>query len=125
MRHGRALDLGRTDALAGDLERVIGAALDEPIAVLVDERPVAVDPRSRDARPVRLEVALAVLPEAAGHARQRLAQHQLANLATHGCPVRVDHVGGRAHDGPPNEVGLIGVIRLQETMPPLTSVPPL
>ena len=34
MRHRCALHLGRADALAGDLERVIGSALDEPVAVL-------------------------------------------------------------------------------------------
>ena len=38
MARGGALDLGRSDALAGDLERVVGAALDEPVAV-GDRRP--------------------------------------------------------------------------------------
>ena len=49
MRHRCAFDLGRTNALAGDLERVVAAAVDEPVAVGIDQRPVAVDPRARDA----------------------------------------------------------------------------
>ena len=38
------LDLGRPDPLARDLERVVGPAVDEPVAVGVDARPVAVHP---------------------------------------------------------------------------------
>ena len=67
------LDLGRPEPLAGDLQRVVRAALDEPEAVVVDVRPVAVDPDVGPARPVRLLVALRVAPEPRGHARPRLA----------------------------------------------------
>ena len=45
MRDGRALDLGRPDPLAGDLERVVGAAVDEPEAVRVDRWPSRRGPR--------------------------------------------------------------------------------
>ena len=40
------LDFGRPDALARNLERVVRATLDVPVAALVDERPVAVDPHA-------------------------------------------------------------------------------
>src|ERR1700712_2243953 len=58
--HGRVADerrlvLGRPDALAGDVQRVVGAAVQEPVAVLVDRRPVAVRPDPGEAAPVGLE----------------------------------------------------------------------
>ena len=43
----RRLELRRADALARDVERVVGAAVQEPVAVLVDRRPVAVRPDVR------------------------------------------------------------------------------
>ena len=69
MAHGRRLELGRPDALARDVQRVVGAPVQEPVAVLVDRRPVAVRPDTREAPPVRLEVALRVAPDAARHPR--------------------------------------------------------
>ena len=41
------LELGRPDPLAGDVERVVGAPVQEPVAVLVDRGPVAVHPDAR------------------------------------------------------------------------------
>ena len=69
----RRLVLGRADALAGDVERVVGAAVQEPVAVGVDRRPVAVRPDAGEAPPVGLEVALGVAPDAARHAPARAA----------------------------------------------------
>src|ERR687887_531890 len=66
---------------AGDFDRVVGAALDEPEAVVVDQGPVAVDPDVGPARPVGLKIALAITPEAACHAGPGLANDQLADLA--------------------------------------------
>ena len=43
--HG--LDLGRTEALARDLDRVVGAAVQEPLAVVGHAREVAVPPHVR------------------------------------------------------------------------------
>ena len=77
-------DLGRADPLAGDLDRVVRAPEDVPEAVLVDRCPVAVHPDVREARPVRLQVALGVVPEAARHADPRRADDQLADLIAHG-----------------------------------------
>src|SRR4029453_8454821 len=82
-----------------DLERVVGAAGDEPEAVLIYIGPVAVDPDIRPARPVRLEVAVGILPEAGGHARPRLGDDQLAHLAADGTAVVAEHVGGHARRG--------------------------
>ena len=66
--------------LPGDVERVVGAAVQVPVAVLVDRRPVAVHPHAGKARPVRLEVALVVAPDPARHARPRPAADELADL---------------------------------------------
>src|SRR5712691_8810801 len=92
------LDLGRPQALAGDLERVVRAALQEPEAVLVDEGPVAVDPHVGPARPVRLLVARGIAPEALGHAWPRLREDQLTDLTAHGPPVVAEDVGGHARN---------------------------
>ena len=55
----------------------------EPVAVLVDQRPVAVAPDVRVHRPVGLHVALGVAPDAARHPRPGLLADQLADLAAH------------------------------------------
>src|SRR3954454_7145321 len=86
LAHGRMVDrrrlqLRRPDALAGDVHRVVAAPVQEPVAVLVDGRPVAVHPHVRDARPVRLDELVGVAPEAARHPRERLAADELADLA--------------------------------------------
>src|SRR6266850_8576701 len=81
VRDQHRLDLRGTEPLARDLERVVRASLDEPEAVLVDVRPVAVDPHVRPARPVGFLVALRVLPEALRHARPRRRDDELADLA--------------------------------------------
>ena len=80
VRHGRRLELRRPDPLSGDVQRVVGAAVEIPAAVLVDRRPVAVRPHVRPSRPVRVEVALRVAPHAAGHRRPGLAADELAHL---------------------------------------------
>ena len=48
-------DFGGADALAGDLQGVVAAAEDVPVAVLVAHRPVAVGPDVLAARPVGFE----------------------------------------------------------------------
>src|SRR5206468_10220139 len=93
-------DLGRAEALARDLQRVVRAPLDEPESVLVHERPVAVDPDARPARPVRLLVALRVFPEALRHAGPRRLHDQLAHLAANGLAVLAEALGRHPRDGP-------------------------
>ena len=124
--HGRALHLGRADALAGDLERVVGPALDEPVAVLVDQSPSHRGPTCRaratstspgsDPGPARTRGSC---PAAADATRARRLHREPC------CPSASITSAAAPTLGPPNEVGLIGVNRLQLTMPPLTSVPPL
>src|SRR2546430_227737 len=80
----RRLQLGGPDALAGDVQRVVRAAVQVPVAVFVDRRPVAVRPHTWEAAPVRVEIALAVAPDAASHARPRPPADELAGLAACG-----------------------------------------
>ena len=73
------LDLGRPQPLAGHLDRVVAAAVEEPVAVLVDRGPVAVDPDVRPSRPVGRQVALGVAPDPPRHRRPGLGADQLAD----------------------------------------------
>src|SRR5881409_3695985 len=88
------------DAFARDLQRVVAAPLDVPVAVVIDARPVAVLPYATPATPIRREVATAlvlrVLPEAARHPRPRLANDELAHGAAHRTAALVDDVGVHA-----------------------------
>ena len=122
------LDLGRADPLAGDLERVVGAAVEVPEAVAVEDRPVAVDPGARQAAPVRVEVALAVAgvrPRSRGSCPATGARMTSSPTSSTTDPAGlVDHVGRHPGHGPLNEVARIGRSTLQPTMPPDTSVPP-
>src|SRR5215207_7010948 len=87
-----ALDLGRAQALARDVHRVVAPSVEEPLAVLVDARPVAVAPDTVEPAPVRVQVAFGVAAEAPGHARPRLAAHELTDLARVGHrPIRSEH----------------------------------
>ena len=90
------LDLGRPEPLAGHLDRVVAAAVEEPVAVLVDRGPVAVDPDVRPSRPVGRQVALGIAPDPSRHRRPGLGADQLADpLARSQRPaVRVIHVDG-------------------------------
>ena len=90
--HRRGLDLRRPDPLARDVERVVRAPVQEPVAVLVHRGPVAVRPDAREAPPVRLEVALGVAPDPARHARPRALADELADLAAHGPALVVEDV---------------------------------
>src|SRR5262249_50100483 len=91
--------LRRADALAGDLERVVGSPVDEPVPVLVDEGPVAMDPYVGPARPVRLDVSIGILPESVRHAGPRPCHDQLAHLTAHRLAVVAEALGGHPWDG--------------------------
>src|SRR5439155_20178401 len=90
-----SLDLGRADALAADLQRVVRPSADVPVAVVVDDRPVAVDPDRGHPAPVRLDVAIRVEPEATRHPRLGRPDDELADLAAERLAGRIDDVGGR------------------------------
>ena len=67
LRDGRVgdesrLELGRADSFAGDVERVVRAAMQKPFAVLLVRRPVSVGPEAVVAIPIRLEVAVGGVP---------------------------------------------------------------
>src|SRR6266852_4007223 len=114
MRDRGRFDLRRSDPFAGDLQRVVAAPLDVPVALVVDARPIAVHPGVWEARPVGLKVAAflgrRIAPKAASHARPGLANDELAHRAAHGQPLLVDHIsshsrawpdkGGRLYRGP-------------------------
>ena len=131
LEHGRVLDehrlhFGRAEPLAGDLDRVVGAAEDVPEAVVVDRRPVAVHPHAGEARPVGLA-------RSARGSRQKPRVMPIHGARTTssptwlrtGLPCVVHHVGGdagrRTGEGRRLE-------RRQhvagDTMPPEISVPP-
>src|SRR5688572_25135636 len=111
MRDRGRLDLGGTDALARDLQRVVAAALYVPIALVVDAGPVAVVPDAVSTAPVGVQVAtlvgiVAVVPEAAGHAGPGLPDDELADLAAHGARLVVDDVRVHAGTGAAERAGL-------------------
>src|SRR5215472_647795 len=53
MSDERALVLRRSDALPGDVDRVVRAAVDIPKSVGVDARPITMHPDVGEARPIR------------------------------------------------------------------------
>src|SRR5436190_354090 len=87
--------LCRTQAFARDLDRVVGAPEHVPEAILrIDVGPVSMDPDVLESAPVRLEVPLAISPEASRHPRPRVPYHQLAYLAADRLAVGVEHIDG-------------------------------
>src|SRR4029453_13305867 len=87
-------DLRRTKTFAGNLDRVRGAPEDVPKPVVIDRGPVTVYPDAGEARPVRLEVTLLIVPEPASHADPRCPDDQLADLIPHRAALVVDDIGG-------------------------------
>src|SRR5947209_5931857 len=92
MRHGSRLELGRADPLAGDVERVVRAAVQEPVAVLVDGSPVAVRPDSGKAPPIGVQVARWIAPDAPGHPGPGPLADELADDAANGAALVVEDV---------------------------------
>ena len=81
--HG--VELGCAEAYPPRLSVASELAGDDTAALLVDRDPVAVPPDARIDVEIRLPVpgAVRVVPEADRHARHRLGDHQLAELAHH------------------------------------------
>jgi hypothetical protein len=81
VRDQRRLDLGRRQAVAGDVHDVVDPAEQPDVAVLVVLGAVAGEVVLRaEAAPVGLLVALRVAPDAAQHRRPRLGEHEVADL---------------------------------------------
>ena len=85
--------------LPGELDRVVGATVQEPLAVVGDAREVAVPPHVGPPRPVRVEVALRIVEQPPRHTRPRLGAHQLADLTAHRLAGLVEHVDRHAERG--------------------------
>ena len=94
----RRLELGRADPLAGDVERVVRATMQKPLAVLLVRRPVAMRPDAVVAIPVRLEVAIGCIPQATRHARPGAADHELADRIDERVALGVEHIDVHARD---------------------------
>ncbi len=105
----RRLELRRPDPLARDVERVVGAAVQVPVAVGVDGCPVAVRPHVRKPAPVGVEVALVVAPDPAGHPGPGPPADELADLAADGAAFRVEDVHVHPEGGEAERHGLDGL----------------
>src|SRR5438093_6713887 len=99
VRRGRRLDLRGTDPFPRNLQRVVAAAVDVPESIVVDPRPVAVDPDVWEASPIRRQVVLGGVPEAPRHPWPRLPDDELAHRAAHGAATLVAHVRSDAGHG--------------------------
>ena len=109
---------------AGDLDGVVAAPVQKPIAVFVDRRPVAVDPHVGPAAEVRLEVARVVLVETARHPGPRLRADELPTSPAKRLALVVEHVDRHPSAGPPSDIGLIGSTGCGDRKHAPTSVPP-
>ena len=87
------LDLRRAQALAGDFDRVVGAAenVEEPLFIM--QREITVDPLARARAPVGIQVALVVVPEGLRHPDERRPDRQLADRSDQRVALVVDHIG--------------------------------
>ena len=74
MLQARALDFDGADAMAGDLDDLVGAAAEPDVPVLVDVRGVAAVVDARNALPVVPAVALGFSPQTRGETRKRPLQ---------------------------------------------------
>src|SRR5207249_9558885 len=77
----------------------VAAAVDVPESIIVDPRPVAVDPDVGEESPVRRQVVLGGVPEAPRHARPRLLDDELAHRAVDRSAALVTHVRSDAGHG--------------------------
>src|SRR5262245_47126764 len=81
MLQARALDFDGPDAMAGDLDDLVGAAAEPDVAILVDVRRVAAVVRAGNAFPVVASVALRLAPESRRQTREGALQHHDAFFA--------------------------------------------
>src|ERR1017187_7935237 len=95
-----------THLAAGHVHGFIGATVQEPVAVFIHAGPIAVIPHAGEPRPVGVDVALRVVPDAARHGRRRARADQVAFAGTHGSAVFIHHFGGHAGRGAAERAGL-------------------
>ena len=87
-------NFSRAQTFPGDLDGVIGAAEDIPQAIIIDGRPIPVNPDIGKARPVSLEVAFRVFPKTASHTDPWFPHDQFANLVPNRATLLIHNVGG-------------------------------
>ena len=122
VRDRRRLELGRADPLARDVERVVGAPVQEPEAVLVDRRLVA----------LRQTPGSGSRSRGGDRGRARAARHPQATGGETSSPTSPRTVAGPrcrrrpspCRSGPPSEHGLVGPAGVSDRKHAPTSVPP-
>src|SRR5690606_36291477 len=80
-RREQPLDFRWPGSFAGDFQRVVRTAENEPEAVAIAHRPVALTPDARNIPPVTLEIALIVIPEAPAETDVCAAENELTDNA--------------------------------------------
>ena len=124
MADRRRLELGRADPLACDVQRVVRASVEEPVAVLVDRRPVAVRPDSGEPPPVRFEVPLRIAPDPRVIPGQGRLQTSSPTSPRTDRPRSSKTSTSSPSAGNPTEHALVGRIGVTERKHAPTSVPP-
>src|SRR4029450_7750475 len=85
--------------------------MDVPEAILVNIRPVTVNPDILPARPVGFEITVWVFPEASRHPRPGLRDHEFSHLSAPRLAPLVKAVRGHARNRPVEGAGLDGRVR--------------
>src|SRR5581483_2704821 len=104
----RRLDLGRRDAVTGDVHHVVDTTQQPEVAVVVDLAAVAREVAALEARPVRLLVALGIAVDASEHPRPRAGQREVAAAPFDLVALLVDHLGTDAGQWEGRRAGLEG-----------------
>src|SRR5262245_50165520 len=92
-------DLSRADTLSRDLQCVVATAEDIPLPVLVDHGPIAMGPHAGPARPVGLQITLAIVEESPGHTDPRPLDNQFAHTAPYRIALLIEDVRCDARAG--------------------------
>ena len=109
VRDKRGLDLGRPDAAASHLDRVVRSAMNVPVIVRIDAGQIAVHPNAGPPVPIGFEIALWIAPEGMRHTRPGIVHHQFADAISL-LAVGIQHVDVLPSSGPENEAGDCGAI---------------
>src|SRR5215475_7260354 len=99
MANQNRFNFGWAEALAGNLDRVVGATQNVPETIFIDSSPIAVDPDIWESTPIGLQIALRILPKSARHTDPRLADDELANLPAYRSSFFIHHIGVDARHG--------------------------
>ena len=71
--------------------------MDEPYAVFIDRGPIAMAPDIAVGRPVGLDIAIGIAPQALRHSDRELRQHVLADLPSgNWTTIRIKNAGSHA-----------------------------